>query len=97
MSTLIDTRDAFRRLQNQGGFPQEQADAIVDLFRDAGEEVATRLDIEEFDKRLTQRIELFEGRLGHRIQEVRSSVVSAVAAVGAVLAVVLSLMIYLVI
>jgi len=96
MPTLIDTRDAFRQLREEGGFSEDQADAIVDLFRDADEEVATRSDIEELDERLTQRIELSEERLGQRIQEVRSSVVSAVAAVGAVLAVVLSLVIYLV-
>jgi len=114
MPTLIDTRDAFRRLQDQGGFSEDQADAIVDIFTDVDEQVATRGDvdrlgerieevdsrlderIEEVEDRLTQRIELSEERLGQRIQEVRSSVVSAVAAVGAVLAVVLSLVIYLV-
>ena len=63
MLALIDTRDAFRRLREEGGFSQEQADAIVDLFRDADEEVATRSDIEDLDKRLIQRIELFEDRL----------------------------------
>ena len=63
MLALIDTRDAFRRLREKGGFSQEQADAIVDLFRDADEEVATRSDIEDLDKRLIQRIELFEDRL----------------------------------
>ena len=63
MLALIDTRDAFRRLREKGGFSQEQADAIVDLFRDADEEVATRSDIEDLDRRLIQRIELFEDRL----------------------------------
>jgi hypothetical protein len=63
MLALIDTRDAFRRLREEGGFSQKQADAIVDLFRDADEEVATRSDIEDLDKRLIQRIELFEDRL----------------------------------
>jgi hypothetical protein len=63
MLALIDTRDAFRRLREEGGFSQEQADAIVDLFRDADEEVATRSDIEDLDRRLIQRIELFEDRL----------------------------------
>jgi hypothetical protein len=63
MLALIDTRDAFRRLREEGGFSQKQADAIVDLFRDADEEVATRSDIEDLDRRLIQRIELFEDRL----------------------------------
>ena len=63
MPTLIDTRTAFRRLHEEGGFSEQQADAIVDLFRDADEEVATRSDIEDLDKRLIQRIELFEDRL----------------------------------
>ena len=93
MPTLINTRDAFRRLQNQGGFTEDQADAIVNLFRDADEEVATRSDIEELDKRLTQRIELFEERLGQKVESVRSgitrTIVASVAAVGAVLTVVI--------
>jgi len=68
MPTLIDTRDAFRRLREEGGFSEQEADAIVDLFRDADEEVATRSDIEELDERLTQRIELSEERLGQQIE-----------------------------
>ena len=99
MPTLIDTRTAFRRLHEEGGFSEEQADAIVDLFRDADEEVATRSDIEELDKRLTQRIELSEERLGQKVEGVRSeltrTIVASVAAVGAVLAVVIPLVIYL--
>ena len=95
MPTLIDTRDAFRRLRDQGGFSEEQADAIVDLFRDADEEVATRSDLDELEERLTQRIELSEERLGQKVEGTRSSIVSAVAAVGAVLAVVIPLAIYL--
>lgn len=124
MPTLIDTREAFRRLREQGGFTDDQADAIVDIFTDVDEQVATRGDIErleekiesesarldekiesetgrldekidEVEERLTQRIELSEERLGQRIQEVRSSIVASVAAVGAVLAVVIPLVIYL--
>ena len=67
----------------------------MDIFTDVDEQVATRGDVERLDERieevedrLTQRIELSEERLGQRIQEVRSAIVSAVAAVGAVLAVV---------
>jgi type I restriction-modification system DNA methylase subunit len=97
MPTLIDTRNAFRRLREEGGFSEEQADAIVDLFRDADEEVATRSDIEELDKRLTQRIELSEERLGQKVEGVRSeltrTIVAYVAAVGAVLTVVIPLVI----
>ena len=47
MPTLIDTREAFRRLREQGGFSDEQADAIVDIFTDIDEQVATRGDIEQ--------------------------------------------------
>lgn len=47
MPTIIDTRKAFRRLQDQGGFSEEQADAIVDLFADVDEQVATKGDIED--------------------------------------------------
>jgi F0F1-type ATP synthase membrane subunit b/b' len=91
MPTLIDTRDAFRRLR-EGGLSEEQADAIVELFRDT-DEVATHGDIEELDEHLTHRIELSEERLGQKMEQIRTSltrtVVSAVAAVGAVLAVVI--------
>jgi len=99
MPTLIDTRDAFRRLRNEGGFSEEQADVIVDLFRDADREVATRGDIEELDERLTQRIELSEERLGQKVEGIRSeltrTVVTAVGAGSAFLAVVIPLAIYL--
>lgn len=100
MPTLIDTRTAFRRLHEEGGFSEQQADAIVDLFRDADEEVATRSDIEELDERLTQRIELSEERLGQKVEKKHAAtvrtIVASVAAVGAVLAVVIPLVIYLV-
>jgi len=42
---LKDTRKATERLQ-EGGVPKEQADAIVDLFVDAEEQVATKTDLE---------------------------------------------------
>jgi DNA gyrase/topoisomerase IV subunit A len=99
MPTLIDTRDAFRRLQNQGGFTEDQADAIVDIFTDVDEQVATRGDIEQLRTELQSirsEMEAMENRLGQDIQKVRSSIVTAVAAVGAVLAVVIPLVIYLV-
>ena len=99
MPTLIDTRDAFRRLQNQGGFTEDQADAIVDIFTDVDEQVATRGDIDQLRTELQSirsEMEAMENRLGQDIQKVRSSIVTAVAAVGAVLAVVVPLTIYLV-
>ncbi len=42
---LKDTRKATERLQ-EGGGPKEQADAIVDLFVDAEEQVATASDLD---------------------------------------------------
>ena len=99
MPTLIDTRDAFRRLQNQGGFTEDQADAIVDIFTDVDEQVATRGDIDQLRTELQSirsEMEAMENRLGQDIQKVRSSIAGAVAAVGAVLAVVIPLTIYLV-
>ena len=99
MPTLIDTRDAFRRLQNQGGFTEDQADAIVDIFTDVDEQVATRGDIDQLRSELQSirsEMEAMENRLGQDIQKVRSSIVTAVAAVGAVLAVIIPLVIYLV-
>ena len=107
MPTPIDTRDAFRRLRDEGGFSESQADAIVDLFRDTDEEVATRSDIgrlderiEEVEGRLTQRIGLSEERLGQKVEGVQSeltrTIVASVAAVGVVLTVVIPLVIDLV-
>ena len=99
MPTLIDTRGAFRRLQNQGGFTEDQADAIVDIFTDVDDQVATRGDIDQLRTELQSirsEMEAMENRLGQDIQKVRSSIVTAVAAVGAVLAVVIPLTIYLV-
>ena len=103
MPTLIDTRDAFRRLQDQGGFSKDQADAIVDIFTDVDEQVATRGDIEQLRSELGQlrtEMESLEDRLGRRVESVRSdltrTVVTTGAAVCAFLAVALSLVIYLV-
>jgi DNA gyrase/topoisomerase IV subunit A len=99
MPTLIDTRDAFRRLQDQGGFSEDQADAIVDIFTDVDKQVATRGDIEQLRTEmqgLRSEMEAMENRLGQDIQKVRTSIVTAVAAVGAVLAVVIPLVIYFV-
>ena len=100
MPIPIDTRDAFRQLREEGGFSEEQADAIIDLFRDADEEVATRSDIEELGERLTHRIGLFEERLGQKIEGVRSeltkTVVASIVAVGAVLTIVTLLATHLV-
>jgi archaellum component FlaC len=99
MPTPIDTRGAFRQLREEGGFSEEQADAIVDIFTDVDEQVATRGDIDQLRTELQSirsEMEAMENRLGQDIQKVRSSIVTAVAAVGAVLAVVIPLVIYLV-
>lgn len=117
MPTLIDTREAFRRLRKEGGFTDEQADAIVDIFSDVDEQVVTRGDIEQLRTSLGGDIEqlrttlegdlqqlrtdmnAIEDRLAQQLQENRAStirtVVASVAAVGAVLAVVIPLAIYL--
>lgn len=47
MPTIIDTRKAFRRLQERGGFSEDQADAIVDVLTNVDEQVATKGDIED--------------------------------------------------
>lgn len=66
MPTLIDTREAFRRLREQGGFTDDQADAIVDIFTDVDEQVATRGDIERLDAKITT----VEERLDEKIDGV---------------------------
>jgi hypothetical protein len=69
MPTVIDTRKAFRRLQEQGGFSDEQADAIVDIFTDVDEQVATRGDID----RLEDRIEATEDHLRQHTENMVSA------------------------
>ena len=125
MPTLIDTREAFRRLQEQGGFTDDQADAIVDIFTDIDEQVATRGDIEQLRsdlegnikqlrtdtksdtdqlrtemEKLRTDMEAMEDRLTQKMQKNHAStirtVVASVAAVGAVLAVIIPLAIYLI-
>ena len=75
MPTLIDTRKAFRRLQEEGGFSDAQADAIVDIFTDVDEQVATKGDIERLDskiesleERMNQRFEALEERMDQRFE-----------------------------
>lgn len=63
MPTFIDTQKAFRRLREDGGFSDEQADAIVDLFRDAGEEVATRSDVDRLEARINALEKHFESKI----------------------------------
>jgi uncharacterized membrane protein len=95
MPTLIDTQKAYRRLTDSG-VPETQADAIVDLFRDADDQVATQGDVErlnerleEVEARLTQRIELSEERLGAKIEQTRTQLLQwTLGSVGAVAAIV---------
>ena len=68
MPTLIDTREAFRRLQEQGGFTDDQADAIVDIFTDIDEQVATRGDIEQLRSDLEGNIKQLRSNLGGNIK-----------------------------
>jgi flagellar capping protein FliD len=74
---LIDTRKAFRRLREEGGFSDAQADAIVDIFTDVDEQVATKGDVERLDSkigsledRMDQRFEALEERMDQRFAEV---------------------------
>lgn len=70
MPALIDTREAFRRLREEGGFTDAQADAIVDILTDVDEQLATRGDIEQLRadtkssiEQLAERIDQFEKRV----------------------------------
>ena len=58
MPLLKDAREAVDRLR-EGGVPEEQANAIVDLFVDADEQVATQSDVE----RLEAQMEAMEERI----------------------------------
>jgi len=110
MPTLINTHDAFRQLREEGGFSEQQANAIVGAFGDTDEEVATRSDLEHLsdridrvEKRLDERIEGVEKRLTRRIEQegadVRSDLKGTMLATGGVicafLTIVISLAIYL--
>ena len=73
---LKDARQAVKRLQ-EGGVPEKQAHAIVDLFVDADEQIATKkglddldLKIDEVEQRLNARIDGVEERLNARIDGV---------------------------
>jgi len=82
MPLLKDTRKAAERLQ-EGGVPEEQANAIVDLFVDADEQVATkgdldhteqqlRDDLNHVEQQLRAEMEAMEERLTGRIQQTES-------------------------
>ena len=82
MPLLKDTRKAAERLQ-EGGVPEEQANAIVDLFVDADEQVATKGDLDHTEQQLRDEInhveqqlrtsmEAMEERLTGRIQQTES-------------------------
>ncbi len=62
---LKDARQAVKRLQ-EGGVPEEQANAIVDLFVDADEQIATQQGLNDLDAK----IDGVEQRLSARIDEV---------------------------
>lgn len=91
MPTLIDTREAFRRLREEGGFTNEQADAIVDLFRDADEEVATRSDIKE----LQSEMKAMKNELGQKIEEKHAATVRTVVMTMGVMTAVLAVFVTL--
>jgi len=90
----IDTLKASKQLKDLG-FNEGQAEGLAELLSDLDVASATKEDLNEVEERLNQRIELSEERLGQKVEDIRSSIVSAVAAVGAVLAVVIPLSIYL--
>jgi uncharacterized protein YhaN len=71
MPLLKDTRKAAERLQ-EGGVPEDQANAIVDLFVDADEQVATKGDLDHAEQQLRSEMEAMEERLTGRIQQVES-------------------------
>jgi len=72
---LKDTRQAVKRLQD-GGVPEEQANAIVDLFADADEQIAPQQGFDDLDEkidgveqRLDAKIDEVEQRLDARLDE----------------------------
>ena len=101
MPLLKDTRKAAERLQ-EGGVPEEQANAIVDLFVDADEQVVTkgdldhteqqlRDDLKHLEQQLRTEMEAMEERLTGRIQQTESRLlrwmIGAVGALAGLLAV----------
>ena len=90
MPLLKDTRKAAERLQ-EGGVPEEQANAIVDLFVDADEQVATKGDLDHTEQQLRMEMEAMEERLTGRIQQTESRLlrwmIGAVGALAGLLAV----------
>jgi phytoene dehydrogenase-like protein len=60
----IDTLKAFRHLRDEGGFSEKQADAIVDVFTDAGEQAAPRGDTQQ----LSAEMDSSEDRLSQKLE-----------------------------
>jgi len=75
MPLLKDTRKAAERLQ-EGGVPEEQANAIVDLFVDADEQVATKGDLDHTEQQLRDDLDHIEQQLrddlNHLEQQLRA-------------------------
>lgn len=72
MPTIIDTRKAFRRLQERGGFNEDQADAIVDVLTNVDEQVATKGGLDELGSALKKDIKDLGSDLEGDIKDLRS-------------------------
>lgn len=88
MPTLIDTRKAFRQLREEGGFSDAQADAIIDIFTDVDEQVATKGDIDRLDSkiesledRMDQRFESMEAQMDQRFESMEAQMVQRFEAI----------------
>jgi len=83
----FDTLKFVHRLRD-AGFPEPQAEAVAEAFKDAqGEaEVATKRDLAETESRVLGVIERVEHRLETKIAEVRSEIAGVRAEVGSEIA-----------
>lgn len=62
MTYLIDTAKAIRRIE-EAGLPHEQAEAIVETFADANEQVATKSDIDHLRSEMKAEIKRLEEKI----------------------------------
>ncbi len=70
----FDTLKAAVRLQEEAGFDERQARALVTIFAEGiGEELATRDDLEKSETALRGDLEKTEAALRERLGEIRGS------------------------
>ena len=91
MSYLIDTAKAIRRIEATG-LANEQAEAIVEIFSSASEQVATKADIDHLRNEMNARFDGVDDKIETAMFKQRVWLASLQAAMTAVVIAVLAIM-----